>query len=142
VNPTPWSEKRERWARRYIYADRFAVWFCALGVLVTGLASVIERESDFFWASIGFSLLGLFFLRHLAGMMDEFTAMMKNRPRSTVHLTTWVRLRPWQTEMMCHCGAMVHMSRAKWCANEIDRGGGRFSIVCSCGAGYYKLRES
>ena len=108
------------------------------------------------WVLI-FSFLYFLFAKHLAGAViavigaalfttdliytqDKLAEMLSNKPRSTAGLTTWVQLRDWQTEIHCACGARVEIDRAKWHANSVDRGGGRFALVCPCGIGYFKLK--
>jgi len=131
----PWSAYDDLWLRRTIYFDFFAM----LIFVVLGSASAALR----FWGpmSIFFIAAALFFFDQSI-QLGKYNAMLRNKPRSVSGLTEWVQLRPWQTEICCACGTIVHIDGAPWFPNPVDPGGGRYSIVCPCGIGYYKLKET
>jgi hypothetical protein len=137
----PWSAYDELWARRALLFDSFAFISFGLGSLVALVfwflpALAICASVTFFWG----------WMVHHDAM--KLNAMLVNKPRSVgsdgkgAGLTEWVRVRPWQTEMCCACGACVNLSSAEWFPNPVDPGGGRYSIVCACGIGYYRLKET
>lgn len=129
----PWSAKGEKWARRIIALDWTVVWLFILYLVYCGF----RKE---FWGAMGCVLFVVLFAWDLLYTQSKLAEMLENKPRQTVGLTSWVQLRDWQTEIHCACGARVDITRARWCANNLDRGGGRFSMVCHCGIGYFKLK--
>lgn len=131
----PWSAEGEKRIRWIIACYWILFWICVtssiyiickdLGVIsgfAQGTASCIYA-------------IGLFRER------NRLQAMLLNKPRNTENLTQWIRLRPWELDICPKCGAALRMTGANWCPNSIDPGGGRFSVVCSCGTGYYRLYE-
>ena len=134
MNLVPWSSEEERFKRWDITVDRL----CILVSVCCILGGAAFRSPQFSFVS---TFLLAFWVWMLFRDRDKLCTMLQNKPRNMANLTTWVRLRPWQEELMCGCGASVHMNKAKWCPNPADAGGGRFSIVCPCGVGYYKLKS-
>jgi hypothetical protein len=131
--PVPWSEYDEKWLRRALWFDLYAMWT----LLLAGIGFAIWKA----WVSAFICFCGaLFYLIDLCVQQNRFDLMQLNKPRSTAGLTEWIQLRPWQTEICCACGSIVHLDGALWFPNPVDPGGGRFSIVCPCGIGYFKLK--
>lgn len=133
MKTVPWSAHEEKWTRRSIIFDWLAFW------LLFALMAVLFSQQLYLGGAIPFFTLG-FFLGDLLHQREKLDAMLLNKPRSMSGLTHWVQLRPWQTEMCCACGAQIRIADAHWYPNPVDAGGGRFSIVCSCGIGYFKLK--
>jgi hypothetical protein len=130
----PWSAEAERKIRRLILLDWIGFWFSLLAGIVIGVWRGFLLGSMMTVPAI---LLGVDLI-HQQGKLGE---ILVNKPRSTEGLTEWVQLRPYQVEISCACGRQVRIEQAKWRANSIDRGGGRFAIVCRCGIGYFKLKQ-
>jgi hypothetical protein len=129
----PWSAYREKWLRRAIYLDFYA----ALSLVVLDIGFVLFKV----WGAVAVCIVGtIFFALDLLVQMNRYDAILQNKPRNAAALTAWIQLRPWQTEICCACGAIVHVDAAPWFPNPVDPGGGRFSIVCPCGIGYFKLK--
>jgi hypothetical protein len=134
-NFVAWSADKEISLRRVLFVD-------ALGVLLNaGLAIYSFPRKDGFWIGIFVAFWAVFFAWLFARDRGRLVAMLKNKPAGTGSLTPFIRLRPWQNEISCQCGASVHIANGKWFPNAIDAGGGRFCVVCPCGVGYFKLKE-
>jgi hypothetical protein len=133
MTPVPWSANFEKWIRRLILFEWITVW-----VAIIFFVGMMAQKM--LWPALFGLLLIVLFGADLIYHQDKLEEMLSNKPRSTAELTMWVQLRDWQTEMNCACGAQVHFSTAKWYANSVDAGGGRFSLVCPCGIGYFKLK--
>jgi hypothetical protein len=135
----PWSAKREKWARRIIALDWTVVWLFILYLVYCGF----RKE---FWGAMCCVLGVVLFTWNLLYAQSKLAEMLENKPRSTAEMTKWVQIQHRGQEMYlqhpfhCECGALVHFKDAKWYPNSVDRGGGRFSIVCPCGIGYFKLK--
>ena len=138
ANHDAWSADRETSLRRVIFAD--VAGFCTL---------VAEGVYSMAHGGRGSSLVALFalawagvFLWLTARDKTKLARMLVNKPAGRGRLTEWIELRPWQTEMCCACGRTVRIASARFMENPVDPGGGRFSVVCPCGVGYFKLRET
>jgi hypothetical protein len=133
TNHVPWSEYSELWRRRALAFDSVACIAFGFGTIVAAIFRSLPAV-----AICGVSaILWIWMVIHDARKLN---AMLENKPRrGAAGLTTWIRLRPWQTEICCACGTIVHIDGAPWFPNPVDPGGGRFSIVCPCGIGYFKL---
>ncbi len=134
MNSVPWSAESEKWMRSCMRIDQISV-FIFLGLTILGVL-----KGSLFLVCLGLCSFA-WICADLWYVTRRYEAMLQNKPRSTVEMTKWIRLETWQTEIICVCGANVHMQRASWYPNSVDPGGGRFSIVCSCGVGYYKLKN-
>jgi hypothetical protein len=133
MNQVPWDAYSEKWTRRIVAFDWCVTWLSILLLLV------LVFEKKFLAAALALVPIVLFGI-DLLYQQDKLKAMLVNKPRSTVGLTEWVELRPWQTEICCACGRLVDISGASWFPNSVDRGGGRFAMSCKCGIGYFKLK--
>ena len=93
--------------------------------------------------------------RLTAGGIYEGSGMVANKPRTAAKLTSWTSYPPECENFLClACGRLHWWSDAQWYPNveacdddlgdvpaaAVDPGGGRFVILCSCGAGHYKLK--
>jgi hypothetical protein len=131
-----WSAHSELWLRRCLTLDA-----CMVCCFSTGMIWCMFWHGRF--AAVACMGGALLFLILSARDIARLHLMLQNRPANpAARLTHWIQLRAWQTELCCECGAQVHISRATWFPNPYDAGGGRFSLVCQCGVGYFKLRES
>jgi len=89
------------------------------------------------------------------GQFFEGSGMLANKPRSTANLTKWMQHHPAESEFFCTCRGpqlfLYSWRDAQWIPNldtemdaefskEVDPGGGRFVILCSCSLGHYKLK--
>lgn len=130
----PWSGHEEMWLTRIVTLDWILAWVFFVGA-----------GGAFLWRQLllGIALdsVAILWAALLLRDRNKLRTMLQNKPRSTAGLTEWVKLRPWQTEICCACGTIVHIDGAPWFPNPVDAGGGRYSIVCPCGIGYFKLRE-
>jgi hypothetical protein len=129
----PWSERAEKWARRIIILDWVLVWVWIFSFLYCLFAKSLV-------GSVITVIAAGLFTADLIYTQDKLAEMLSNKPRSTAGLTNWIQLRDWQTEIHCACGARVEIGKARWHPNSVDRGGGRFALVCPCGIGYFKLK--
>lgn len=129
-----WSAYEEKWLRRVLWFDYCAMWITG----IVGISFAFWRQ--WAWVVTCFAVVLIYFVDFCI-QRRKYDTMLLNKPRSIGGLTEWVKLRPWQTEICCACGAIVHIDGAPWFPNSVDAGGGRYSIVCPCGIGYYKLRE-
>lgn len=129
----PWSELEEKRLLRILLCDLIVILLLAIGGIALTAAKV--------WPCVAIDFAGAcFYVIDIYAQWAKLQAMLQNKPRSTVGLTTWIRMRPYQTEICCACGAVVHIDGAPWFPNPVDPGGGRYSIVCPCGIGYFKLK--
>jgi len=131
----PWSERDERWATRVVILDTALIW--VFGVLA-GIFLFVPHALPLAGLTL-FAALGFFFL--LMRDSEKLSAMLQNKVVGAGARTAWIELRPWQTEIYCSCSRPVSFDGAPFYPNDVDRGGGRYSVVCPCGQGYFKLAE-
>lgn len=133
MKAVPWTADKEYWKRKIIQLESIA--YLIFAAVAIGLAAM---------KMMGIAVISLavmwVFIFDLMGHRRKLASMLENKPRNTVGLTQWVRCRPGDNVGYCACGLVVRLDHAKWFPNSVDFGGGRFSIVCSCGIGYYRLK--
>lgn len=129
-----WSAQDEKLQRAIVWINYVAMWLCLIAAALVGTYGHFIVAALF----VGFAVV---WVADCSRQKKKYAAMLENKPRSMAGLTQWIQLRAWQTDMWCACGAIVHVEDASWFPNPVDAGGGRFSIVCPCGIGYYKLKR-
>jgi hypothetical protein len=129
----PWSAEAEKHFRGWI-----TVWWIFFWIeVVIVIGCVIE---SIYIAALGFTILAAVALIALLHCTGKLYAMMENKPRSGAPLTKYTWLPAYAFNVLCpDCGRIVEIDQ--WMDNPIDAGGGRFSKVCECGRGYYRLRS-
>jgi hypothetical protein len=137
----PWSASGELWTRRALVFDTIACISSGIGAVACLAFLVFDSDKRFSLVGGILGAAAIFWLYMAARDAMKLNAMLLNRPYNAAGMTTWVQLRAWQTEICCACGTIVIIDGAPWFPNSVDAGGGRYSIVCPCGIGYYKLRE-
>jgi hypothetical protein len=136
MGTVPWSADAERTTWGKILLDWLGFWLSVLAAIL--LAWWKEPVTGALMA-----LPAGILASDLLHNQEKLREMLENKPRSTEGLSQWVQLPADAFNVLCwSCGRIVEFEPGDWHANSVDRGGGRFSRVCPCGMGYFKLKKS